>query len=97
MTDEAPGGGRLSDRLALERTELASERTMLAWLRTGLGAGIAGATLLRFGGKSPLDRPLALVLIVLGALAVTTGVLRRAKASARYAAWWRDLGGPPAR
>ena len=77
----------VTDWLALERTELANERTLLAWSRTGLGFLLAAATLLRFGDGHPADLVAAGAAVVLGAAAGAVGLLRYRAASKRYAVW----------
>jgi putative membrane protein len=42
----------LRDHLALDRTRLANERTLLAYLRTALMLLVAGASAVKFVGKS---------------------------------------------
>jgi putative membrane protein len=54
---------------------LANERTLLAWLRTGL-AIIAGGVGVQQFGHVRAHRGIAVVLIVAGAAAVTAGTIR---------------------
>ena len=62
----------LNDQLALERTRMANERTLLSYLRTGLAIIIAGFSLIRFFGDDVylwtglLCMPLGLGIILLG-------------------------------
>jgi putative membrane protein len=44
---EKQDSGRVTTDWALERTRLAKERTFAAWLRTGLGAAIAGVGMVK--------------------------------------------------
>lgn len=64
-----------TDLLASIRTDLANERTLLAYLRTGLALVVAAVT-----ARQLLDDPvlqtLGLVVGVLGGLTVAVGVLR---------------------
>lgn len=71
MTDEA--GSR--DKLALVRTELANERTLLAYLRTGLALLIGAATAQQLI-DDPGIRKLALAVGGLGVAALCVGILR---------------------
>lgn len=77
------------DWLALERTELANERTLLAWLRTGLGFAAAGATLIRFGNGAPLDVLLGGIGTVTGGGLCLGGILRFVIVAKRYRRWRR--------
>ena len=60
---------------------LANERTLLAWLRTGL-AVIAGGVGVQQFGHVRAHRGIAVVLIVAGAAAVTAGTIRFHRADA---------------
>jgi len=57
----------LSDRLSVQRTKMANQRTFLAYLRTALFCFVAGLTIVRL---QPGDQLLAVVsaFLVLGAL-----------------------------
>lgn len=63
------------NELALARTVLANERTLLAILRTALGCLIGGAGLLRFFGH-PAYEILGIFLIILAAVILCVGVRR---------------------
>ena len=60
------------DDLAVDRTALSNERTLLAYLRTALQAIVGGATLIRFFDHPVADivgwllLPCGVVLVVLG-------------------------------
>ncbi len=71
------------DLFALIRTELANERTLLAWLRTSLALAAAGAGLLRLGG--PSDRPYAIAAFLAAVFVAVAGVGRFAHARALIA------------
>jgi putative membrane protein len=43
----------LRDHLALDRTQLANERTLLSYVRTALMLAVAGATAVKFVGQNP--------------------------------------------
>lgn len=62
------------------RFSMANERTFLAWIRTSLGflaAGVAVATLARFGGTlRPEVRLIALLLIICGLVCAAGGFRR---------------------
>lgn len=88
------------DWLALERTELANERTLLAWLRTGLGFGAAGATLIRFGSGHPSNTLMGGIGMVLGGALCVVGVCRFWVTTRRYRRWrraWTEAIPPPPR
>ncbi len=71
------------DVLARIRTELANERTLLAWFRTALALAAAGAALLRLG--YPSDTPYAIAAFIAAFLVGVTGVARFAHARTRVA------------
>lgn len=67
----------LRDVLAIDRTRLANERTLLAWLRTALMLLISGVTLIKlFEGVVAME--------VLGALLIPAGLLAAALGLRRY-------------
>jgi putative membrane protein len=81
------------DWLALERNELANERTLLAWLRTALGLIAAGATLVRFGSVEHGDTQFGLAIVGVGIGAGVAGVLRYLRVARRHRSWrasWSD-------
>ncbi len=63
------------DYLALDRTRLANERTLLAYLRSGVSLVLAGATLLHFSGDTWLAW-VGLACIPVGILAMLFGSWR---------------------
>lgn len=65
----------LRDRLALRRTELANERTLLAYARTALMLVAAGGTLLKLGDGAS-ERWLGLSAIVAGVIVGLVGAQR---------------------
>jgi putative membrane protein len=79
---QSPCGGRaqqliLRDVLAIDRTRLANERTLLAWLRTASVLLVCGVTLLkRFEG--------ILVMEVTGAALISAGFLTAGLGVRRY-------------
>ncbi|MCB1876996.1 MAG: DUF202 domain-containing protein [Chromatiales bacterium] len=79
---EKPYAGRaqqliLRDALAIDRTRLANERTLLAWLRTALMALVSGITLLKlFEGQ--------IVMEVLGSLLIPLALLTAVMGGRRY-------------
>lgn len=83
MTDEPSleGGETLTirDRLALDRTRMANERTLLAYLRTSFMLMIAGATAIRLFGDSALVVLTGWALILLGLLVLGVGSSRFAQ------------------
>lgn len=74
----------LRDELAIDRTLLANERTLMAYLRSGVALGIAGASILHFSDAiwfwivGLLCLPAAVGCVILG-------VLRYRKVDARIA------------
>jgi putative membrane protein len=69
----------LTDRLAVMRTALANERTLLAYVRTALALGAAGAGLVSLFTTRSL-RTLGWALIPIGAAVLVAGVARFANA-----------------
>lgn len=65
----------LRDYLALDRTSMANERTLLAYVRTALALLIVGGTMLHVLESKTLH-VLAVVFIVLAAITGTIGVVR---------------------
>ena len=62
--------------LAIDRTRLANERTLLAWVRTAVMLLVSGMTLLKlFAGIWPLEI-LGVVLIPVALVAVAIGLHR---------------------
>jgi putative membrane protein len=74
MTEDSQTGRR--DHLALVRTDLANERTLLAYGRTALMIVATGFSLIKFFGESPLLNPLGWGLSILGAVVGVVGVAR---------------------
>jgi putative membrane protein len=67
----------LRDVLAIDRTRLANERTLLAWLRTAIMLLVSGVTLIKlFEGITALE--------VMGALLIPLGLLTAAWGFRRY-------------
>jgi putative membrane protein len=81
-TPSSPYAGRgqqliLRDVLAIDRTRLANERTLLSWIRTALMLLVSGVTLLKlFEG--------VLVMEVLGAVLIPAGILTAGLGVRRY-------------
>ena len=66
----------LRDVLAIDRTRLANERTLLAWVRTAVMLLVSGMTLLKlFEGVLPLE-VLGMVLIPVALVAAAIGLHR---------------------
>ena len=87
MTDAAPGRMEI---LALDRTKLAAERTLMAWLRTALSMISFGFTIYKFlqvlqeqsavlPARPDAPRNLALVLIGLGSGALVAACFQHVK------------------
>lgn len=81
----------VTDVLALDRTRLANERTLLAYLRTALGFSAAGATLWRLFPDELLDRAFGACLVVVGVTLLVVGVLRFVAEHRRYVRLRADL------
>lgn len=75
MSDVHPQRSR-SDELALIRTDLANERTLLAYLRTSLMVLGTGITLVKFFAESDQFRQTGWGLVVAGLLVGGLGVVR---------------------
>ena len=78
-TKPPTSAAELQQQYALDRTVLANERTYAAWIRTGLGAMVAGLAiehLLIEVHPSWIIRGLAVVLIVFSAAAFLLGAWR---------------------
>ncbi len=71
------------DFLALVRTDLANERTLLAYGRTALMVSATGATLLKFYPDSMAVRAASWPLVVLGVLIALFGTIRFARLKSR--------------
>lgn len=66
----------LRDSLAVERTHLANERTLLSYIRTALALLAGGAMVLRFLDNDPLLMRFAWVALVVGTLVLVIGSYR---------------------
>lgn len=75
----------LRDDLAVVRTRLANERTLLAYVRTSIMLVVSGATAIKFFGESPAAIATGWVLIAAGAIGATFGLRR-------FRRFGRDLG-----
>lgn len=64
------------DRLAVTRTKLANERTLLAYLRTSVMLVASGATLWRLQPMGELDRFLGMATIGVGLAVAAIGAWR---------------------
>ena len=71
------------DYLALVRTDLANERTLLAYGRTALMVAATGVTLLKFYPESTLVRLTSWPLMALGILIALFGLIRFARLQSR--------------
>jgi putative membrane protein len=72
---EGTGAGCIRDMLALRRTSLANERTLLAYIRTALALGAAGVTVIRLL-KGETWQVTGWILAAAGALLLGIGLLR---------------------
>jgi putative membrane protein len=75
MNDPDPKRSFTND-LALVRTDLANERTLLAYLRTSLMVFATGVTLLKFFADTDSIRISGWSLIAVGGLVCAVGILR---------------------
>ena len=66
------------DLLAVDRTELANERTLLSWVRTALALVLSGASCIHFIEGTPAKLG-GVGLIVLGFGAIAVGIARWAR------------------
>jgi putative membrane protein len=66
----------LRDHLALDRTRLANERTLLAYIRTAFMLIVAGATALKLFVETPAVVVTAWLFIALGVFVVLLGTWR---------------------
>jgi len=75
VQDPEPDSGR-RDHLALMRTDLANERTLLAYLRTSLMSAGSGLTLIKFFADLNSAIQIGWGFLVLGAIIALIGVIR---------------------
>jgi putative membrane protein len=66
----------LRDHLAYDRTILANETTLLAYLRTAMALLAAGATLFRLFADDAFFQVLGMVMLILGILIAVIGIHR---------------------
>lgn len=66
----------LRDELAIDRTRLANERTLLAWIRTALMLLVSGITLFKLFEGTMLMEAIGVTLIPTGFLVAGLGVRR---------------------
>jgi putative membrane protein len=64
------------ENLALVRTDLANERTLLAYCRTAVMGAAAGATLIKFFPELPMLQAIAWTFIAAGVGVGVTGTVR---------------------
>jgi putative membrane protein len=75
MKGKIPLGSKLhpGNKLAIARTVLANERTLLAILRTALGCFIGGASLLKFFGH-PAYEIVGVILMIIAVVILSVGI-----------------------
>ena len=77
----------LSDYLAVERTVMANQRSLLACIRTALSLIVAGASFIKFSGYLWVETvgwvfiPLGAMLIIVGAVAIAQALVPMAQAA----------------
>jgi len=78
MADDPPSTDELllRDHLALDRTRLANERTLLAYIRTAFMLAVAGATALKLFVETPAVVVTAWLFIGLGIMVALFGTWR---------------------
>lgn len=79
----------LRDKLALDRTHLANERTLLSYLRTGLYLVVFATAVFKLEMLEEM-RWLGSISVVLGVLVAVFGVIRFFKASKRIERYYLD-------
>lgn len=84
--DVHPDDLGVNDILSADRTALSNERTLLAYIRTALTFGVAGATLLRFFEGGPVTQVTGAALIVVGIVLGVFGLIRFVSIRRRIAA-----------
>ncbi|MHB1222650.1 MAG: DUF202 domain-containing protein [Gemmatimonadaceae bacterium] len=84
----------LSDRLAITRTELANERTLLSYARTALAIAAGGVGLVELFDTPPLVA-LGWLLMPLAAVVLVVGVVRYRRARSEYRGMGVDAGADP--
>ncbi|NNE00211.1 MAG: DUF202 domain-containing protein [Pirellulaceae bacterium] len=72
-----------TENLALVRTDLANERTLLAYGRTALMVAGSGVSLIEFFKERPLLQVLGWSFVVLGSIIGVVGVFRFSRLSRR--------------
>jgi putative membrane protein len=75
-TSNSESGTETRDYLALVRTDLANERTLLAYGRTALMVSATGVTLLEFFPESPAAGMISWPLVASGVLFAVFGLVR---------------------
>lgn len=83
----------LRDQLAIDRTRLANERTLLAYVRAFIGLFLAGVTFMKLFADDPVYVGIGVGSIVGGVLLLTIGLARYLRLRRRYA----RLDAPPTR
>lgn len=86
VLNQPPSNEPSADRrneLALIRTDLANERTLLAYIRTALMMAGTGGTLIKFFGESRDLLYMGFGLVGVGAVVFVIGVTRYRKAAER--------------
>lgn len=83
MADHAKTDRR--DRLAQLRTDLANERTLLAYTRTSMMSAGSGLTMIKFFADLPWANSVGVAFLAMGAILALVGLVRfaRMRASVR--------------
>ncbi|MES2522304.1 MAG: DUF202 domain-containing protein [Gemmatimonadota bacterium] len=74
-TDSGNGGSGLQNILAIDRTTLANERTLLAYVRTALQCMVGGVSLLKFFFDQRAAVIMGWVFLLAGAVLMIVGIV----------------------
>ena len=81
----------LRDHLALDRTKLANERTLLAYMRTAIMLFVSGVTFIKIFIGEPIEVVLGYLLLSSSIVVGAVGVLRFRGMQAKMGEYYRPL------